>query len=164
MLNLPEVDKATALMKEAINWSVMRWLSEKKRVRTAADMANDALDVRDAEVKASWSDELKAAYDELPPTPPCGTHAETLPARRPGKQKKVSIDSETRLLAKALKNADDEAYRAHMDAEDTFDRAERRLSTAMAREGSHKAILSWELREQAILKSLAAVSETKAAL
>jgi hypothetical protein len=66
MLNLPEVEKAKALMTGAVGWSVMRWLSEKKKVRVAADRANDALDALDREVKDSWSDELKAAYLELP--------------------------------------------------------------------------------------------------
>ncbi len=61
------------------------------------------------------------------------------------------------LLAKNLKQADEEAYRVHMDAENTFDVAEKKLSTAMAREGTRKAIASWELKEKAILKSKAAI-------
>ena len=66
MLNIEEVENAKALMNEAINWSVMRWLREEKRVRNTSDIANDKLDAVDREVKASWSDELKAAYAELP--------------------------------------------------------------------------------------------------
>jgi hypothetical protein len=161
MLNLPEVEKAKALMTGAVSWSVMRWLAEKKKVRKAADLANDALDVFDREVKASWSDELKAAYDELPPT---GVTVEPLRTRQRGKEKRISIDPEIRRLAKAIKQADEESYRAHMDAEDTFDRAERRLSTSMAREGSRKAIISWELHEKAIIKSQSAIHAGKAAL
>jgi hypothetical protein len=170
MLNLPEVEKAKALMTEAAaRWSVMRWIAEKKKVRKAADLANDALDALDESIKSSWSDELKAAYDEFPPT---GIKAESLlthdkdqdKGKDKGKEKKISIDPEIRLLAKAIKQADEEAYRAHMDAEDTFDRAEKRLSTSMAREGSRKAILSWELHEKAIIKSKAAVDAGKAAL
>jgi hypothetical protein len=152
MLNMSEVEKAKTIMREAVNWSVMRWLAEKKMVRKAADIANAALDALDREVKACWSDELKSAYDELPPT---GAGIEPL---RKENGKAIAIDPKTKLLAKAIKQADEEAYRAHMDAEDEFDRAERRLSTSMAREGSRKAIISWELREKAILKSKSAVS------
>ena len=31
-------------MTEGLNWSVLRWLKEKKKVRKAADIANHALD------------------------------------------------------------------------------------------------------------------------
>jgi hypothetical protein len=65
-------------------------------------------------------------------------------------------------LAKKLKESDDEAYRVRMDAEDTFDEAEKKLSTRLAREGSRKAIDSWDLHEQAIRKSEGAIGATKA--
>jgi hypothetical protein len=45
-----------------------------------------------------------------------------------------------------------------MDAEQTFDTAEKQLSTALAREGCRKAIRSWELRERAIRKAEALIS------
>jgi len=151
---LPEVETAKALMTEAVKWSVMKWLAEKKRVRKIADIANDSLDVLDREIKASWSDELKVAYDELPRT---GSNVEPVCTEAQNHGKKIVVDPKTKLLAKSLKEADLEAYRAHMDAEDTFDRAEKRLSTSMAREGSRLAILSWDLREQAILKSKSAI-------
>lgn len=157
MLNLPEVEEAKAIMTGAVNWSVMRWLAEKKKVRKAADLANDALAVLDKQVKASWSDELKSAYDDLPPT---GWGGEPLCAQK-DKAQKISVDPNLKLLAKAIKQADQEAYLAHMDAEDTFDRAEKRLSTSMARDGSRKAILSWEVREKAILKSKSAITLVK---
>jgi hypothetical protein len=48
------------------------------------------------------------------------------------------------------------AERAHLDAENTFDEAERQLSTRLAREGCAKAIASWELHEAAIRKAEAA--------
>ena len=60
-----------------------------------------------------------------------------------------------------MKEADDEAYQAHLDAEETFDRAEKRLSTSLAREGARKAILSWELYEKAIVKAEAGLSSGK---
>ena len=65
MRKLSEVADARALMAEGMNWSVVRWLKEKKRVRKAADLANAALDRLDEEIKARWNDELKAAYSEL---------------------------------------------------------------------------------------------------
>ncbi len=142
MLNLREVEEAKALMNEAVRWSVMRWLAEKKRVRRAADLANDTLDAFEKEVKTGWSDDLKAAYEEL---------AASEKPQPTTTEKKVKIDSEVRVTAIRIKQADEEAYKAHMDAEDTFDVAEKRLSTAMAREGTQKAILSWDLHEKAIM-------------
>ena len=154
MLNLPEVEEAKAIMTGAVNWSVVRWLAEKKKVRKAADLANNALDVLDKQVKASWSDELKSAYDELPPT---GWGSEPLRAKK-AKETNIDVNPKIKLLAKTIKQADQDAYLAHMDAEDTFDRAEKRLSTSMARDGSRKAIISWEVREKAILQSKSAGS------
>ena len=53
---------------------------------------------------------------------------------------------------KALQAADRKAYQARMDAEAQFDEADRRLSSAMAREGSQMAIDAWEMRENFIRK------------
>ena len=160
MLNIKEVEAAKQLMAEAVNWSVVKWLAEKKRVRKTSDIANDSLDAFDKEVKASWSSELKAAYAELPRI---GMPAEQAVTPSNGNGKKADIDPKINLLAKALKQADEEAYRAHLLAEDTFERAEKRLSTSMARDGSRQAILSWESKEKAILKSQAATGARKAA-
>lgn len=135
MRKLTEVEEAKALMTEAADWSVMKWLREKKRVRKTADKANDALDALNKETKASWSDELKAAYKGA-----------------------GQADNELAQFVKQVKHADEEAYRARMDAEDTFDEAERQLSAAMAREGCRKAIHSWELHEKAIRKAEGAAS------
>jgi hypothetical protein len=159
MLNIKEVETAKELMTLAVNWSVMKWLGEKKRVRKTSDIANDKLDAVDREVKATWSDELKAAYAALPTIGMPAEQGLTLPSN----SRKADIDPEIALLAKALKQADEEAYRAHLLAEDTFERAEKRLSTSMAREGSRQAIISWELKEKAIIKSQAAAREGKAA-
>jgi len=131
---LPEVEEAKALMIEAMEWSVMKWLREKKRVRKAADRANAALDQLSNETKLLWSEELKAAYGALAQN--------AKPAKQP--------DAEIPNAVKQVKRADDESFRAHMDAENTFDEAERQLSTRMAREGCRKAIYSWELHEKAI--------------
>lgn len=133
MRKLPEVEEAKALMAEALEWSVMKWLKEKKRVRKTADRANDALDQLSKETKLLWPDELRAAYGRL--------------ARNTSREKP---DAEIPNAVKQAKRADDEAFRARMDAENTFDEAERQLSASMAREGCRKAIYSWELHEKAI--------------
>lgn len=76
----------------------------------------------------------------------------------------TDINPEIMLLARGIKQADEEAYRVHMDAEGTFDLAEKKLSTAIAREGTRKAIDSWELKEKAILKSKAAIGAGRVTL
>lgn len=123
-------------MTEAMAWSVMKWLREKKRVRKVADKANAALDELNRAAKARWSHEVRTAYDEL--TPKTG--------RRPSQ----ATNPDIRQFAQRVKEADDQALRARMDAERTFDEAERLLSTRLAREGCQKAILSWDLHEKAI--------------
>lgn len=140
MKRLAEVEEAIALMNEATSWSVMKWLRDKKTVRRTSDKANNALWAMQKKVKESWSDELRAAFDELA-----------------GGKSKGSSDPELAAIAKKVKEADDAAAKAHEDAEETFAKAEKILSTSMAREGCHKAILSWELYEKAIDKAEAAV-------
>ena len=117
-------------MREGMEWSVVRWLKEKRKVRKLADRANAALDVLDREVKAAWPAELQEAYAALSR----GEQVESEPARR-------------------VKRADDSAARARAQAEKTFDEAEEQLSARLAREGCLQAIQSWELREQAIQMS-----------
>ena len=152
MRKLPEVEEAKLLMSEAVSWSVMRWLKEKKKVRAAADKANDTLWAMQKTVRNSWPDELQAAYEQL------GGTDGAAGKRKAGAQ---TISDEIRLLVKAVKQADDEAYQAHLDAEEVFDKADKRLSTSLAREGCRKAIHSWELYEQAILKAEAAPASAK---
>jgi len=134
MRKLTEVEEAKALMTEALDWSVMKWLKEKKRVRKTADRANDALDQLSKETKLMWADDLRTTY--------CDLGRNVKPANKP--------DDEMLKSLAQVKHADDEAFRARMDAENTFDQAERQLSTSMAREGCRKAIYSWELHEKAI--------------
>ena len=45
MQRLVAVEDARTLMTEAKDWSVWRWLTEKKRVRAAADMSSVLLEV-----------------------------------------------------------------------------------------------------------------------
>ena len=150
---LPEVEEAKSLMMEATDWSVFRWLFEKRRVRETADRANAALDKLNEAVKARWSGDVKAAYKEL--TAKKGDSAYRRPAEA------ASLDPEVRIFVKKVKEADDAAYRARMDAEDTFDEAERQLNTDLAREGCQKAIQSWELHEKAIRKAESVRGSTK---
>lgn len=145
MRELVEVRHAKALMMEAMSWSVVKWLAEKKRVRKAADRANDALDALDKEVKAGWNERLKAAYAAASQ----GQAAQKL-------ESSELPDAELVRQARRLRDADEDAYRARMTAEDTFDEAEKKLSTSLAREGCRQAIRSWELHEAAIKKSEAA--------
>lgn len=153
MEKIPAVETAKAVMTEAVAWSVMKWLREKKTVRKVADQANAALDALNRTTKERWPDEVRAAYEALALPPArknkaCGPNGSESPEASP----------RTILTAKKVKEADDEAYRARMDAEETFDTAEKQLSTALAREGCRKAIRSWELHEKAIRKAEELVS------
>ena len=145
MEKISEVEAAKTLMNEAVSWSVMKWLREKKRVRKTADQANTALDQLNQAVKDRWPDSARVAYASLVTQ---GSGNATIPS-----QPTPVIDPQSRLSAKKVKEADDAAYRARTDAEETFDEAERQLSTALAREGCRKAIQSWELHEKAIRRA-----------
>jgi hypothetical protein len=148
MEKIPAVETAKALMTEAVAWSVMKWLREKKEVRKVADQANAALDQWNLAVKNRWPENVRAAYETL-----VKQGAETNNGRRRHQANSPAADLEIIINAKRIKEADDRAYRARMDAEETFDDAEKKLSTALAREGCRKAIHSWELHERAIQKA-----------
>jgi len=147
MRNLSEVEYAKQLMTEAMDWSVLRWLWEKPAVREAADKANAALDRLHRKIRAGWRDDIKAEYEELEAQ---DKRASKERGHKSKCQESKSDDSEAAAFAKKAKQAHDKAYRARMDAEDTFDEAERQLNTDLAREGCQKAIHSWELFEKAI--------------
>jgi hypothetical protein len=153
MKNVPAVETAKSLLTEALGWSVMKWLREKRTVRKIADEANVALDQLNQAVKGRWPDDVRTAYDLL-----------MQQSRGNGKvhaRKDESNSSATKaqiiLIVKKVKEADDDARKARMDAEETFDIAEKQLSTALAREGCRKAIRSWELHETAIRKAEAVI-------
>jgi len=118
-------------------------------VRKTADQANAALDRLNQSVKDSWSNELKNAYLALLQPAEAVAHEQT---RQSGKHAPAP-DSQVAIFVKKVKEADDESYRARMDAENTFDEAEKLLSTSLAREGCRKAIRSWDLHEKAIRKA-----------
>ena len=131
-----DVAEARALMTEAMDWSVMKWLGEKKRVRKSADACNATLDRVEKELQDGWSADLKAAYANLN-----------------GEKNARKVPVEVESLAKSLKAAHDAAIAKRMEAEATFEKAEKRLSVSMAREGCHIAIAGWDLHEAAIEKA-----------
>ena len=148
MERIPAVETATALVTEAVAWSVMKWLREKKTVRKAADRANAALDQLNLAVKDRWPDDVRGAYEAL-----AKQSAENKKGHSEHELNSAATSPQAIVSAKRVKEADEEAHRARMDAEETFDIAEKQLSTALAREGCRKAIRSWELHEKAIRKA-----------
>lgn len=153
MQKLAEVEEAKALMNEAKDWGVWKWLWEKGRVRATADRAVDALEEAEERVKASWNAEQKKAYRELETLASLNGNGKGKRQYEKAKEEAKNIDPETKHEVERVKEADDIAYEARMDAEDIFDEAERKLDTGMARQGAQKAIDSWELREKAIRKA-----------
>jgi len=156
MHKLIEVEEAKVLMNEAKNWGVWRWLWEKSKVRASADRAVDALAEAERKVKASWSDDLQKAYREVEALASLNGNLKSKRRYEKAQQEAKDIDPEIKRAVERVKEADDTAERARLDAEATFDEAERRLDTDMAREGAQKAIDSWELREKAIRRAEAA--------
>ncbi len=156
MRKQPAVEDAKAIMTEGMQWGVWKWLMEKKRVRGIADEARTALDDAEDKVKATWSDDLKIAYNQL-----VSQDGDAKQARRkakPGKKEEApKTDSQVMAAVKRVKEADDEAYNAHEDAEDLFAEAERRMSTGMAREAARKALEAYDRHEAAIRKAEALV-------
>jgi len=132
MRKIPAVEEAKALMLEAKDWSVWHWLMQKGRVRATADKATAALAELEENVKSGWSEDLSKAA---------------------GNGKVRGVDAELRAALDAFREANEAAENARLDAEATFDEAERRLSASMAREGAQKAIDSWQMREKAIRKA-----------
>ena len=151
MKKLPAVETAKELMTEAMSWSVMKWLREKQKVRKAADEANAALDQLSETVQARWTEGAREAYAALVAQPAGERKGRSQP------DPAQALASDAKLIAKKVKEADDEAYRARQDAENTFDEAERQMSTSLAREGCRKAIHGWELHEKAIQKAEAVI-------
>lgn len=125
-------------MNEALNWSVFKWLWEKRRVRETVDEANAALDKLDHDIKSRWKREIVTAYQNL------------VKSGRASRREVADYDPEILLFAKQVKDADDAAHRARMSVESTFAAAERQWSAKLAGEACRQAIRSWELHEKAI--------------
>ncbi len=121
-------------------------------VRVAPDRAVEALGDLEKKVKAHWGDDLKKAYRELEAQASLERNPRAKPQYQKAKEEAKNVDSQIKLAVRRVKEADDEAENARLDAEATFDEAERRMSDSMACEGAQKAIDSRELREKAIRK------------
>lgn len=160
MRKLPPVEEAKALLSEAAkDWSTWRWLLEKKRLRTTADLAWEALEEVEKGVKASWNDDLRKAYRELQAAAAVDGKAASKHLYEKARQDAKDLGPELKAFAEKLWKADDEAFQLRMTAEETFDQAERHMSIPMARKGSEQAIAAYELREKFIRKAEAAARE-----
>jgi hypothetical protein len=153
MHKLSDVEDAKALMTEAMEWSVWRWLLEKGRVRAAADRANAALAGLEKEVKAVWNDDLKKAYREIEAHAAFDSNPRAKRQLEKAREEAKDVDPEIKRSVKRVWDADDHAETVRLGAEATFDEAERRLSASMAREGAQQAMEAWGLREKAIRKA-----------
>ncbi len=152
MRKLPAVEEARSIMTEGTEWGVWKWLLEKRRVRAIADEARAALDEFEMKVKATWSDDLKIAYNQL--LSQNGDAKQSRQKAKSGKKEEApKIDSKAMAAVKRVKEADDDAYNAHEDAEDLFAEAEKRMSTSGAREAARKALEAYDLHEAAIRKA-----------
>ncbi len=156
MHKLPAVEEARVLMTEGKEWGVWKWLFEKRSVRAAADRATDALSEANAQVKATWSDDLKKAYNELELLALLNGNAKAKRQYEKAKGEAKNIDPKIKASAQRVKQADDEAEQSRLDAEDMFAEAEKHMSASMAREAAEKALESYDLREKAIRKAEAA--------
>jgi maltose-binding protein MalE len=135
MHKLVPVEEAKTLFNEAKDWSVWRWLIEKKRARTTADAAWEALEACDEKVRAGWNEEWRQAYGH------------------PKSRRYAALDDEVKAALERLYEDDEEAKQAHDAAEAQFDEADRRMSSSMACEGAQMAIDAWEMREKVIRKA-----------
>ena len=151
MRKLPAVEDARSIMKQGMEWGVWKWLLEKKNVRGVADQARAALDELEMKVKLTWSDDLKIAYNHL--VEENGNSKHSRKQTKAAKQTKGREADPKVLTVKAIKEAEDDAYNAHEDAEDLFAEAEKKMSTTMAREAAGKALLAYDLHEAAIRKA-----------
>jgi hypothetical protein len=113
-------------------------------------VARAALDEQEMKVKLTWSDEHKLAYNQL-----VSENGEAGQGhRKPNAAKPAAasgkVDAKVLAAVTKVKQADDEAYNAHEDAEDMFAEAERKMSTSGAREAARKALEAYDLHEAAI--------------
>ncbi len=154
MKKISAVEEARAIMTEGIEWGVWKWLMEKKRVRAVADEARAALDDCEMKVKLTWSSDYKLAYNQLVSENGNGNSKRPRkPSKNNGQAAGKITDPKMLAAVKRIAEADDDAYNAHEDAEDIFADAERKMSTALAREGARKALEAYDLHEAAIRKA-----------
>jgi hypothetical protein len=155
MNKIASVEEAKTVLANAVDWSIFRWLAEKRRVRGIADRGTAALDAEERRIKATWPQNLTNAYAAL--CPPSDDDPYAAAEHEFVLQQAEGLPDDVRARAQRVKEADDEAYRARMDAERTFDDAERRMSASLARRGAELAIEAYDLR----YKSLAAAEAAR---
>ena len=153
MRKLEAVEEARAIMTAGKEWGVFKWLMEKRKVRGIADRATAALNECEDKVKATWSDELKKAYNYLATKESDGGKGKK---GAKSKDDAKAFDPEILAIAQKVLDADEETEIQRLDAEDTFAEGERQLSTSMAREGAGKALATYDLHEKAIRRAEAA--------
>lgn len=158
MRELAEVRAARALWHEARDWSVMKWLFEKRRVRKTADAAVAAYDAYERGVKAAWSEDLRNCYDELVAEAAAASDPDMAMDLEYLRQVTQGIDQDVRDVARKVKEADDRATDARNAAERTFAEAERKMSSDIARRGTEEALYSYIAREEAIAAAQAAAA------
>lgn len=156
MHSLESVETAKALLDEGKQWGVWKWLTEKKRLRAAADRAWADLEEVEKDIKSSWSNDLRKAYRELQLRSTVDGNKKAREAYEKAVEAAKDLDAELKRFAARLWKEDAEAFAARMTAEDTFDEAERKMSVPLAKQGSAEAIAAFEMRERFIRKADAA--------
>ena len=153
MQKLAPVEEAKALMREAVDWSIWGWLTKKRQLRTTADEAWAALEELEKQVKAAWPDDLKVAYHEAELAARVDGDSKLRKQLEKARDRARDVTPEVKAAALKLKEAEEAAHALRMQAEETFDEADRRMSTSMACEGAQQAIDAWERREKVIRKA-----------
>ena len=156
MRRLQEVEDAKELLSSAKDWGLWKWLTERSRVRHAVNRSAQVLDDLDERIKANWSAGLKNAYEEAQAGAALDGSAQAKRRYEKARRAAKIVDGAIKQVAVRVKEAEDAAQRARMEAERMFEEAERYVSAGMAREASRKAIEAYELREKAIRKAEAA--------
>src|SRR5258708_21946109 len=114
MHKLTPVEDAKTLFNEAKDWSVWRWLIEKKKARTTADAAWQALEASEEKVKAGWREEWLQAYGH------------------PKSRRHAALDPEVKEALERLYQDDEEALQARDAAEAQIDECVLPFSTSKA--------------------------------
>lgn len=156
MRSLESVELAKALLEEGKEWGVWKWLTEKKRLRAAADRAWADLEEVEKEIKTSWGDDLRKAYRELQLAASVNGNKKAREDYEKAIEAAKALDADLKRFAERLWKEDAEAFAARMAAEDTFDQAESKMSVPLAQQGSTEAIAAFEMRERFIRKAEAA--------
>jgi hypothetical protein len=153
MQKIPAVEEARELFQVARNWAVWRWLFEKKKARRTADAAVEAFDEVEKKVKAGWTEDMRKAYREAEAEAAVDGNARSRHRYEKAQQEARDVPEELKMAVRRVKEADDRAYEARMDAERIFEEAEKQLSAALSRQGAERALESWDLREKAIRRA-----------